>query len=237
MKVTLLGTGAIYSKSNCAGILLDDNTLVDVGPGVVKYLIREKYDLSQIDTIVLTHLHFDHISDIPLLLVYLNEMKMKHRITIYGPRGTEEKIKDLTRLINCRYTDRFIRDYAEFVVFGNESVFDVHKHNFEAFEVIHGYIEAYGFIVDSKLGISGDSSLCENVKHMVRNCDTSICDSSFEVGDHHHMGIDNMLELSGLNDKATLIPTHFRDEVREKMRAMDIPGNIKIVDDGFSFKI
>ena len=33
MKVRLLGTGAIYSKYNCASELIDDKILVDVGNG------------------------------------------------------------------------------------------------------------------------------------------------------------------------------------------------------------
>lgn len=44
MKVRLLGTGAIYSKYNCASELIDDKILVDVGNGVLKELRKINYD-------------------------------------------------------------------------------------------------------------------------------------------------------------------------------------------------
>ena len=133
MKVTLLGTGSIYSKSNCAGILIDENTLVDIGPGVVKYLLRNDYNLAKIDTIILTHLHFDHISDLPLFLVDSNVTKIDHKIKIYGPKGTEEKIRNLCRLLNNRKTDRYINDYVEFIEVSKGTSFDIHQHTVEAY--------------------------------------------------------------------------------------------------------
>lgn len=236
MKVTLLGTGSIYSKSNCAGILIDDNILVDIGPGVIKYLIKENFDFTKIDTIILTHLHFDHISDLPLFLVNSEVTKVNHKINVYGPRGTEEKITGLCQLINNRKTDRYIKDYINFFTYQDGSVIDVHDHHFEASEVIHGFIEAYCFLVDSKLGISGDSSLCENIKHLAKSCNSMICDCSFEVGDNNHMGIDNITELSNLNENVTIIPTHYRDSTREKLRSLHLP-RIEVVDDGYCFNI
>lgn len=233
MKVTMLGTGSIYSKSNCAGILIDDNILVDIGPGVVKYLLRNNYDLSKIDTIILTHLHFDHIADLPLFLVDSKVTKIDHKINIYGPKGTEEKIINLNKLLNNRSIDRYIKDYINFIDIAKGTTFDIHNHILEVFDVLHGYIEAYAFIIDSKLGISGDSSLCENIKHLARNCEVMICDCSFEIGDDNHMGIDSVLVLKELNQQLKIIPTHYRDDAREKLRAMRLP-HIHVVDDGYT---
>lgn len=236
MKITLLGTGSIYSKSNCAGILIDDNILVDIGPSVAKYLLRNDYNIAAIDTIILTHLHFDHISDLPLFLVDSNVTNINHKIKIFGPRGTEEKITNLCRLLNNRKTDRYIKDYVDFIDITKGTSFDIHQHTVEIFDVLHGYIEAYALIIDSKLGITGDSALCESVKRLARTCKTLICDCSFEVGDGNHMGIDNITELSSLNDDLTIIPTHYRDSTREKLRTLRLP-HVEIVDDGYSFNI
>lgn len=236
MKVKIIGTGSIYSKSNCAGILIDDNILVDIGPGVIKYLIKENFDFTKIDTIILTHLHYDHISDLPLFLVNSEVTKVNHKINIYGPRGTEEKITGLCQLINNRKTDRYIKDYVSFFTYQDGSVIDAHNHHFEASEVIHGFIEAYSFLVDSKLGISGDSSLCENIKHLAKSCNLMICDCSFEVGDKNHMGIDSLIELKSLNENLKLLPVHYRDETREKLKSMHL-ADIPAIDDGYDFTI
>ncbi len=236
MKVTLLGTGSIYSKSNCAGILIDENTLVDIGPGVIKHLLKNNFKLANIDTIILTHLHFDHISDLPLFLVYSDETKVNHKIKIYGPRGAEEKIRNLCRLLNSRKIDRFIDENVDFIDVTKGSSFDIHQHIVEAYEVLHGYIEAYAFIIDSKLGISGDCAICENVKHLAKTCQSLICDCSFEVGDEKHMGIDNIIELINLNENINIIPTHYRDSTREKLHTLHLP-HIDVVDDGYTFSI
>ena len=45
MKVKILGTGSIYSKSNCASLIIENNILIDIGPGTIKQLIKENYDL------------------------------------------------------------------------------------------------------------------------------------------------------------------------------------------------
>lgn len=54
MKVRLLGTGAIYSKYNCASELIDDKILVDLGNGDTE-TIRKKYK----NKIIATHLRDD----------------------------------------------------------------------------------------------------------------------------------------------------------------------------------
>lgn len=236
MKVQILGTGSIYSKSNCAGILIDDSILVDVGPGIVKYILKNNIDLAKIDTIIFTHLHFDHIVDLPLFLVDSNVTHINHKINVYGPKGTDDKIRNLCRLLNNRKTDRYIKDYVNFFKIKDGSTITVHDHTFTAFEVIHGYIEAYGYVVDEKLGISGDCTMCENIKQTARDCSTMICDCSFETGDHNHMGIDNIIELKSLNEKLDIIPVHYRDATREKLRSMRL-SKIHVIDDGYSFKI
>ena len=43
MKVKILGTGSIYSKSNCASLIIENNILIDIGPGTRKYGIIKLY--------------------------------------------------------------------------------------------------------------------------------------------------------------------------------------------------
>lgn len=43
MKTTMLGTGSIYSKSNCASLIIDNNILIDIGPGTINKNEFRKY--------------------------------------------------------------------------------------------------------------------------------------------------------------------------------------------------
>ena len=99
MKVKILGTGSIYSKSNCASLIIENNILIDIGPGTIKQLIKENYDLKEIDTILLTHLHSDHILDFPTFIVNIEVLGIKHKIDIYAPKTTKEKLLTFIRLM------------------------------------------------------------------------------------------------------------------------------------------
>ena len=50
------------------------------------------------------------------------------------------------------------------------------------------------------------------------------------------MGIDNIKELLLYNKNLKIIPTHFRDNTREKLKLMNLK-NIFIVDDGYEFEL
>ena len=104
MKVRLLGTGAIYSKYNCASELIDDKILVDVGNGVLKELRKIKYDLTKLEMIIITHLHADHYADLPALILNLGEEKNLKPIYIVGPKGLKE---NLTELCHIYYREKF----------------------------------------------------------------------------------------------------------------------------------
>jgi len=69
MKLTVLGNNGPYPANGgaCSGYLLtsdsgDTQILIDCGTGVLARLM-ETASLSDIDAIVLSHLHFDHMSD------------------------------------------------------------------------------------------------------------------------------------------------------------------------------
>lgn len=234
MKVKILGTGSIYSKSNCASLIIENNILIDIGPGTIKQLIKENYDLKEIDTILLTHLHSDHVLDFPTFIVNIEVLGVKHKIDIYSPKGTKEKLLSFVRLMYGDYFDSFVDKYLNFIEIYDDFV--IENHNIKVKEVLHSGIKSYGFIINSKLGVTGDSSLCDNIKFISKNCDIMICDCSQEIGDKYHMGIDSIKELLMHNKNLKIIPTHFRDNTREKLKLMNLK-NISIVDDGYEFEL
>src|SRR5439155_26265102 len=62
--LTFLGTsGSVLTKERmCAGILFDDK-LLDVGFGVLTYLVRSGKKLDSINDLYISHTHSDHIGD------------------------------------------------------------------------------------------------------------------------------------------------------------------------------
>lgn len=62
------------------------------------------------------------------------------------------------------YFDDFVNQYLNFIDINDNMCFSVHRDVIKVKEVIHTGIESYGFVINSKLGITGDSSLCDNVR-------------------------------------------------------------------------
>ena len=67
MKVQVIGTWSakLDQKKRNTSFLLDDSILLDCGPHTVEYLINSGIDLSNIKTVLVTHLHLDHFGGIP----------------------------------------------------------------------------------------------------------------------------------------------------------------------------
>ena len=174
MKVKILGTGSIYSKSNCASVILNDNILVDIGPGTVKQLLKENYDLKQIDNILITHLHSDHILDFPSFIVNIEVLKIKHKISIFSPKGTKEKLLSLLELVYGDYFKDFINNHVVFIEIYDNQLIDIDGNAVIVKNVNHPDIESYGFIINSQLGITGDTAMCNNVYNIFEEAQTII---------------------------------------------------------------
>jgi ribonuclease BN (tRNA processing enzyme) len=90
MKLTVLGNNGPYPAAGgaCSGYLLQHNKrniLLDCGSGVISNL-QKIIKLNELDAVILTHLHSDHVSDIMLL---------KYAIQTCAARGLPHKITDV----------------------------------------------------------------------------------------------------------------------------------------------
>lgn len=236
MRIQLLGTGSLYSKSNCAGLIIDSHILVDIGPGTVKKMIQVKYDLLDIDTILITHLHADHILDFALLVANIEVLKDKHTVYIFGPKGTKEKIKNLLNAVYDDYYDSFMDQYFCFIDIYDHKKIEIRNYKVNVIEVVHPGIESYGFVIDDTLGITGDSALCKGIEKICRGSHTIICDCSLIEGDIYHMGIDDIQNLSMLYKEREFVLTHYRDITRDALSHLSL-NHVVICDDGYTFDV
>lgn len=221
MKIKLLGTGSSYSVSNCSSLIIDEKILIDAGPGLVKQLIKDKFDFTKIETVLITHLHSDHILDFFQYILMINYLRIEHVVNVYMPKNTREKIKGMFKILYEDYYDDFISKKINFIEISNNDEINFDNYNIKVKEVIHTGINSYGFIINNKLGITGDTMLCDSVEEIVRSSKLIICDCSMMVGDIYHMGIDNIEYLHNKYLDKTLVGTHFRDDTREKLRELN----------------
>lgn len=140
MKVNVLGCYGRYAPYNGAtsGYLLNSdngkNIIIDFGAGVLANL--QKYiSIDNIDIIILTHLHFDHVSDIGTLKYALGYLGVKG-IKLYLPK-TPSIMSDL--LISNDFEVHYLDDQTHFEIDDIKFSFVKTNHPIETYAVRVAY--------------------------------------------------------------------------------------------------
>ena len=88
MKLTILGNRGPYPTPNgaCSGYLLESektHILIECGTGVLAKM-QHHIAFSQLDAVILSHLHYDHMSDM-LPMQYALQFNPRDRLRVYAP--------------------------------------------------------------------------------------------------------------------------------------------------------
>ncbi len=183
IKVTLLGTNAgppVNLERYEAGTLIevgDQKLLFDCGRGVTMRLSQAGVNLGQVRRLFLTHLHSDHVVDIPDLFLtpWSAGTARKQRFEVWGPAGTVDMMnyiqkafafdihvrRDVDEKFSAEGISVSSHDVKEGKVFEESGV------SVSAFFVEHGPVKpALGYRVDyggHSVVLSGDTRLSENL--------------------------------------------------------------------------
>jgi ribonuclease Z len=102
MRYTLLGSGAVRNNPRRAGpsqiLQFDDTTwLFDCGRAACMRLAQQGVAAEHVDRLFLTHLHFDHVVDVPYFVYVGWNNGRTNPLKIYGPVGTKHFVEHLIR--------------------------------------------------------------------------------------------------------------------------------------------
>lgn len=96
MRLTILGNNGPYPAPGgaCSGYLLESdsgrtNILMDCGTGVLSRL-PNYIDIERLDAVVLSHLHYDHMSDMLTMHYALQFHPRKRPLSVYAPARPAE---------------------------------------------------------------------------------------------------------------------------------------------------
>lgn len=199
-KATLLGTGCpvVSARRYGAGTLVECGGkvwLVDIGSGVTQRLVQAGSNGADIDALLLTHLHSDHLVDLYQFIISAWHQNRDRPQVIYGPPGTQDFVN---AQMDAWKAERTLR--IEFEKRSSTAAFDVKVIEFEdprvimtesntkvsAVRVEHPPVEpAFGYVfeaADRKLVLSGDTRPCDALIEAARNADVLI----HEVFAHPH---------------------------------------------------
>ena len=237
MKIKVIGTGAIYTKYNSACTLINNELIIDMPNGTLKQLLKMNIKPENIKTIIITHLHGDHTADLPFFFEYVFEfLKDKREITVIGPKGIKNKIVELSNAYNFENEEEINKNFnLKYIEFEEEKEnANILDYKIEAVKVIHGKEKiAYGYIINQKLGFTGDCGMCDGAKYIFKNSKIVVSDCSSRNINNTHLDID---EIKQIKDNAKVYCTQMVDRTRERLQKENIE-NFIIGKDGDEFEI
>lgn len=202
MQLTLLGTGCPVVHADRFGpaqLVRHGETavLVDCGSGITQRLAQAGLSGADIDAVLLTHLHSDHIVDLFQLVVSSWHQGRDRPQSVFGPPGTRRYIDGMMALWRVELDQRIAhekRPSTEALRLEVEEIGAEERLAFGHMRVTTVAVEhqpvrhAYGFIFETEeatLAISGDTRPCEALIEAARDVDLLL----HEVFVHREMPI------------------------------------------------
>jgi len=226
MKVTILGTGCIWTKRACASYLLNDDVLIDPGTGTLKQLLKSSNKLlhhekiEKLKLILITHYHIDHYFDIVLLMWKIASDKYPNSsATIICPPGGEERIKMLCKLgmSEDSYKKLNFDKYIKFVDASQMGEFKYKNLTITSLKMDHGSIDDYGYVIKEEggktLSFTGDSRFCDNMQKMIDISDMAFVDmAGTDISNKHFNIIDGITLMHQYRGKCNIVPCHLTSQ-------------------------
>ena len=167
MYLTLLGTGCPsvdFKRFGPSNLISTNKTkiLVDCGSGVTQRLNQINLSGSDIDVLLLTHLHSDHVIDFYQLIISSWHSYRTKPWIVYGPVGTKKFVKKIMnawedeRELRISYEARSSIKAFKIIVneFKSEGDIKIKDIKIKYFEVDHKPVKyAYGFCFLNLLSI------------------------------------------------------------------------------------
>ncbi|MDR0854972.1 MAG: MBL fold metallo-hydrolase [Christensenellaceae bacterium] len=181
MNLTVIGKYGPYATPTggaCSCYLVegtDYKFIMDLGAGTLGKL-RAKVNIEDVDFIYITHLHYDHTSDL-LTLRYLLEDKKK-RLKIYAPLNETPWSKILFTHPLFDVTDTSTLNSIEVKTKGGATL------KAELIPTIHPVFNLGIKISDGEktLAYTGDTDYCDAVIKLLSGADLAVCDCSKPTG-------------------------------------------------------
>ena len=219
-KVTLLGTGcpAVSTCRYGAATLVQcggKNLLVDVGSGVTQRLVASGLTGADIDALLITHMHSDHLIDLYQFIISSWHQSRDKPQQIFGPPGIRAFVDETMALWKAERelriafeqrtsTKAFKLNITEFS--GQENIFPGTTYDttcgtacsVRPVRVEHEPVEpAFGFVFESngkKLVLSGDTRYCDNLISGAQGADLLL----------HEVFVHGTMEVSGTRTRQGL---------------------------------
>jgi ribonuclease Z len=194
IRVTLLGTASgprVHPGMAGISTLVEaggERFLIDAGRGLMQRLVQAGFPMNAVTKLFLTHLHSDHVVDVPDLMLtpWSAQPERKVPLEVWGPDGTRDMMRHLQEAfafdirvrggVDERFSPEGIRVVAHDIREGK--VYERNGVTVTAFLVTHGLVKpSYGYRIDygdRSVALSGDTSPSDNLVAFCKGVDVLI---------------------------------------------------------------
>ncbi|SEW29921.1 MBL fold metallo-hydrolase [Halobacterium jilantaiense] len=248
MQLTFLGTGSAMPTGERmqTGLLVEDGEdrlLVDCGSGVLHTLARSEVGYEGVDTVLLSHHHLDHVSDL-LPLLKARWLAGEETLTVVGPDGTEALVEDLLDV------HEYLRDRVDLTLREVDvGSFDVAGFDVDAIETEHsmpGLAYRFDGGEDGDLVFSADTEAFEGMAEFADGASVLVHDCSFPDSvdvSNHPTPTQLGASLDGV-EIPDLYLTHLyphtdgeHDAMTEAVREAGFDGEVHVARDGLGVDV
>ena len=217
------------------------NVAIDFGSGVLSRM-RQVLEPTQLDAIVISHMHADHFFDlVPLRYALRYEMQRAAALPVYLPPGG---------IAAARAIGKPLKDEGDFYdgvldlrEYDPQDALDIGRCRVRFAKTVH-YIPAYAMRIempDAVLGFSADTAPCAPVVDLIRGSDVFLCEASLgpsgrERGERGHCNAREAAEMARDGGVGHLLLTHYSARANpvdlRAAAAAVFAGPVTVADDG-----
>jgi ribonuclease BN (tRNA processing enzyme) len=178
----------LYSEAGIATQIILDSVLVDVGDGTLRDLLDIDYNFEDLQIIVITHGHYDHMGGLHSLLGYLRMIGRKEQLKILHPGACE--VSSIVRGFIMCYKDT-IPFHIDLRKVEDRKIYHFNEMKIQPFFVKHAGLTAEGilspipavgyriFLRDKVVAVTGDSGMCESLKELITGADIAFIEATW----------------------------------------------------------
>lgn len=202
MRIVMLGTGAaLPDPDRCHTSLLltlrnGRHVMLDCGHGATRQLMRIDVNPADVGTLLLTHLHHDHVCELPFFVISGWILGRTGALHIFGPDGTKKMSGHLfengafdadirargaypARQANMEAVRPDVREYGPGLVFEDDDIRVTAAH---VEHIPREVSPCFGFRIEAEgkvVTFSGDTKPCDNILELSRGADLLIHECTF----------------------------------------------------------
>jgi ribonuclease Z len=198
MKIALMGSASAVCSADRDNTALAVETngaliLIDCVGSPVKKLLRLGFDLNQIDNILLTHWHPDHVYGLPSLVHEMLLLGRTRKLTLFLPRSSQRIVEPFVRALFVDLTNLYAIEYrpmdkVENVLLWRDDGYAVystpvlHSHDTLAYKIVE-HKRADAESESASFVYSSDTKPNENLVRLARGADLLVHECTYLDGE------------------------------------------------------